>query len=279
MKVNRFLIFIAMVTLAGCFPEPLPVDNIPSLETKIVISSQMVPEQGLVVMVTKSIGALAVGEDSDIEDVIDQIVIDDALVTIYYNGQIDTLTNLGNGLYGSVRTEWETGITYGLRVVTDDLGEVTSTTQLVSRVPFDDADLTLIPSNGDSLLRVDYSLDDPVGKNYYVISVQEYSTTQDPSDFLDPRIFNHLVDDTDFDGEHYANNFKILWPRFHQGDTVAMFMSSVSEDYYKFLKLQKENEFSLVEFISEPMNYPTNVNGGYGYFNLHLPDVRVFELE
>jgi hypothetical protein len=279
MKAQHTFIFLSLLAMAGCFPEPLPVENIPKLEQKIVVSSQMAPDQGLIVTVTKSLGALDVGEDSDIGFVLDQIVIDDAVVTVHYDDQVDTLVNLGSGLYGSVETEWEPGITYELHVKTVDLGEVTATTQLAERVPLDDADLKLIPSNADSLLQVSYSFNDPDGKNYYVVSVQEYSSTRDPSDYLDPRIFHHLVEDREFDGEHYANNFKILWPRFHQGDTVAVFMSSVSADYFEFLKVQKENEFSLVEFISEPMNYPTNVKGGYGYFNLYLPDLRVFTLD
>ena len=281
MRMYRALIIIVMASLTGCIPEPLPVGEIPKAQPKIVISSQMVPDQGLVVTVTKSFGALEAGENSNLETVLDQIVVDDAIVTIHYQNQIDTLVNLDNGLYGTTTTEWEEGTAYELHVFATDLGEVTATAEVSKRVPFDDASLTLIPSgNGsDSLLQIDYSLNDPVGKNYYVISVQRYRSENDFSEYIDPRIFNHLIEDTEFEGQHFGNSFKILWPRFHQGDTVALFMSSVSEEYYKFLEVQKDSEFSLVEFISEPMNYPTNVKGGYGYFNLHFPDVRLFELE
>jgi hypothetical protein len=275
----RILLLAVLSTLTGCFPAPLPVGEIPVAKPKIVISSQMVPKQGLVVTVTKSLGALDAGENSNLETIIDQIVVDDATVTIHYQNHVDTLVNLDNGLYGTTTTEWKEGIPYELQVSTNDFGEVKATTEVVKRVPFNDASLTLVRSSGiDSMLQVDYSLNDPVGKNFYVISVQRYRSNRELSDYIEPRIFNHLIDDSHFDGEHYANNFRMLWPRFHQGDTVALFMSSVSEEYYRFLEVQKNSEFSLVEFISEPMNYPTNVQGGYGFFNLHFPDVKVFEL-
>jgi hypothetical protein len=45
------------------------------------------------------------------------------------------------------------------------------------------------------------------------------------------------------------------------------------------MKLRIDNRFSLVEFVSEPVNYPSNVAGGKGYFNLYIPDVRFFVFE
>ena len=31
--------------------------------------------------------------------------------------------------------------------------------------------------------------------------------------------------------------------------------------------------------ISETVNYPSNVKGGKGFFNLYMPDVKLFVLE
>jgi hypothetical protein len=56
-------------------------------------------------------------------------------------------------------------------------------------------------------------------------------------------------------------------------------LASISKPYYDFLKVRSDNRFSFVEFAGEPINYPTNVQGGYGFFNLHTPDVRIFVLE
>jgi hypothetical protein len=63
------------------------------------------------------------------------------------------------------------------------------------------------------------------------------------------------------------------------GDTIAVSLSNINEEYYRFMKLRIDNRLSFVEFISEPVNYPSNVIGGKGYFNLYLPDVHFFVFE
>jgi hypothetical protein len=91
-------------------------------------------------------------------------------------------------------------------------------------------------------------------------------------------VFVHLTDDTDFDGNVYQDSFKTLFRSFSSGDSISVMLSSVNEDYYKFLKLRNDR-FRFSEFSSEPFNYPTNVQGGYGFFNLYVPDARVFVVE
>src|SRR5690349_18526570 len=103
MKVNYISVMLIILTgLCGCIPDPLPVNNVPTIEPKIVVSSQMVPGQGLAVLITRSIGALDAGENSDIDELLDQIVIDDAVVTVRYDDKLDTLFNVGNGVYANI---------------------------------------------------------------------------------------------------------------------------------------------------------------------------------
>ncbi|MEJ0056601.1 MAG: DUF4249 family protein [Bacteroidota bacterium] len=125
---------------------------------------------------------------------------------------------------------------------------------------------------------MDYSLNDPAGKNFYMVNVQRFSQTQDLQSLLNPRIFTHLTDDVTFDGKFFEEDFRTLFQRYSKGDSIAVVMANVSEDYYKFLKLRNDR-FRFSEFASEPLNYSSNVKGGYGFFNLHTQDVRVFVLE
>ena len=46
-------------------PDPLEVDDIPVVKPQIVVSSQIVPDQSLVVLLTKTFGALGANDDSD----------------------------------------------------------------------------------------------------------------------------------------------------------------------------------------------------------------------
>ncbi|NOT76942.1 MAG: DUF4249 domain-containing protein [Cyclobacteriaceae bacterium] len=276
--VNYIVGFVLAGLMAGCIPDPLPVTDIEKPETKIVVSSQLVPGTGLVVFVTKSVGALEAGGNSDPEVLLEKIAIADATVTLRHGTQSDVLNNLGNGLYGGFNTPWSSGDVYELTVETSTLGTVSAITQVPQAIGFTSVDVQFYPTGFDSLLQVDYSLNDPVGRNFYMVSVQKFSQKQNLQSIINPRIFTHLTDDTSFDGKLFEEDFRTLFRSFSKGDSVAVVMSNVSEDYYKFLKLRNDR-FRFSEFSSEPFNYPTNVKGGYGFFNLHAPDIRVFVLE
>jgi hypothetical protein len=279
MRSWNILLVIAMgASMAGCIPDPLPVNNIAKPAAKIVVSSQMVPGVGLVVFVTKSVGALDAGGNSDPAVLLQQIAITNGVVSLTHQGNSQTLQNLGNGLYGRFNATVLAGEEYTLKVVTDDLGTVTAVTKVPQRVPFTTVDVKPYRTGYDSLLQVDYSLDDPPGKNFYMISVQKFSQKQDLQSILNPRMFLHLTDDTEFEGKHFENYFRTLFRSYSKGDSVSVMLASVGEDYYNFLKLRNDR-FRFSEFSSEPLNYPSNVQGGYGYFNLHVPDARIFVVE
>ncbi len=278
-KAFTYLYILVATLLLSCLPEPLPVDDIPKLETKIVVSSQIIPNTGLVVFVSKSIGALDAGDDSDPESLIEQIAISDALVTLSVNETLDTLENLGNGLYGNIILDWQNNVDYTLTVNTALLGSVSAVARIPDFISFDEVSATIFDNGFDSLAQITYQLTDPPGENYYMINVQRFRSSQELSSLVNPRIFTKLFDDREFDGEEKNETFNVLFQEFSEGDSIAVSMANISKAYYDFLKVRSDNRFSFVEFAGEPINYPSNVQGGYGFFNLHTPDVRVFILE
>lgn len=272
------VLFFSMILL-GCLPDPLEVTDIPTLETKIVVSSQIVPNTGLVVFISKSIGALDAGDDSDPNDLINQIAITDAVVTISDGNSLDTLQNLGSGLYVNIILDWQSNVDYVLTVSTNRLGTVQAVTQIPEFVPFDEVSSAIIDNGFDSLAQITYRLTDPVGANYYMINVQRFSATQEVTSLINPRIYTRLLEDSEFENQEKEEIFNVLFQEFSEGDSIAVSLASISKPYYDFLKVRSDNRFSFVEFAGEPINYPTNVQGGYGFFNLHTPDVRIFVLE
>jgi hypothetical protein len=93
-----FLIFM----LISCLPDPLEVKNIPAVKPQIVVSTQIIPDSSLVVILTKSFSALDAGTNTDPESLLEMIAINDATVTITGKGRTDTLEFLDKGLYGGV---------------------------------------------------------------------------------------------------------------------------------------------------------------------------------
>ena len=276
----RYSALMLTLVVCSCLPDPLDVDGIPVVKPQIVVSTQIIPDQSLIVLLTKTFGALDASDESDPETLLKQIAIVDAVVTIEGPEGIYELESLDNGLYGGLIIPFEEGRDYTLHVVSPSLGEVSATTTVKRLVSFDDIKAELI-FNGydDTLAQITYRLKDTAEKNWYMLNVQQIQRSELLDNLLNPRAFTRLVDDHDFNGEEFKETFRVFPRDFIPGDTIAISLSNISKDYYDFIDLRLENRFSFVEYLSEPVNYPSNVNGGKGFFNLYIPDVKTFVLE
>ena len=268
--------------MTSCIPDPLEVSGIPIVKPQIVVSTQIVPDESLVVLLTKSFGALDASDDSDPAELLGQIAVDDALVIVQGPDRIDTLLQIGLGFYGGVLIPFQAGESYTLLVKSPTLGEVHATTTVKPQITFDKIDAHLY-FNGynDTLAEVTHWFTDPVEKNWYMLNVQEVEQEDLVQNILNPRAFTRLLNDDDFPGDNleYGETFRVFPRDYSVGDTIAVSLSNISEEYYKFVEMRLDNRFSFVEFLGEPVNYPSNVVGGKGFFNLYIPDVRVFVLE
>lgn len=284
MKQSPIISFYLAAMIAGlvvsCIPDPLDIDGIPVVKPQIVVSTQMIPDQSLVVLLTKTFGALDAVNDSVPQELLEQIVVADAVVTIAGPSGIDTLLSLDNGLYGGVFIPFQENESYTLHVKSETLGEVSATTVVKPLIRFDAIEAHLYFNGfGDTLAQITHRILDPPGPNRYMLNVQEVEREDIVENIINPRAFTRLLDDNTFDGAAYEEVFRVVPRDYSQGDTIAVSLSNISEEYYNFVKLRLDNRFSLVEFLGEPINYPSNVEGGKGFFNLYIPDVRIFILE
>ncbi len=278
-QITAPLVGLVLVVLGGCIPDPLEVDDIPSLPVKLVISSQVLPGQGLSVLVTKSIGALDAGWGSELEPLLREIAVDDAVVTLTYGNQVDTLVYQEYGVYAGADGAIQSGQLYELKVISARWGSVRATAIAPDPVVFQTASAKLYLTGFDSLASVTYGITDPPGPNWYMINVQKISTETPIDRYLNPRVFTRLVRDTAFNGQPFEETFNVIFQDYSLGDTALVTLSNISEEYFRYLSLRNDSRYSLAGFASEPLNFPSNVQGGYGYFNLHVPDARVFVLE
>jgi hypothetical protein len=275
--LTLLLLGCLIVLLQGCTPDPLEVKNIPKVKSQIVVSSQIIPNRSLLVLLTKTVGALEASDDSDPQQLLDQIAVNDAVVTV--TGPLDSyrLSFLGNGVYGGLIIPFKNNETYTLRVVSETLGEVTASTTVKPLIRFQEIKAAL--SSDDTLAQITYSLKDPEIANWYMINVQEVESKDLAVNLINPRAYTKLLEDSQFNGSEYGEQFRVLFHKYKQGDSVLVSLSNINEDFYKFMKLRIDNRYSLVEFLGEPVNYPSNVVGGKGFFNLYIPDIRFFVLE
>jgi hypothetical protein len=278
--ISGLMLIVSGTMMTSCLPDPLEVDGIPVVKPQIVVSSQIIPDQSLVVLLTKSFGALDASDDSDPQALLNQIAVTDALVTLHYGSEVDTLASIGSGFYGGVFIPFQPGIDYTLNVDSESLGKVFSTTQVKPMVPFKEVEAELYyDSYDDTLAQISYTMIDPGEKNWYMLNVLKVERAELQDNLLNPRDYIRLFDDSKFHGQEFNETFRVFPREFNNGDTIAVYLSNISKEYHDFMQLRLDNRFSLVEFISEPLNYPSNVQGGKGFFNLYIPDIRFLVLE
>ena len=276
---GKFALLVILLGLFACIPDPLEVRNVPLVKPELVVLTQFVPDETLVVMVTRTFGALEAGNNSDPTALLEQIAVRDAVVRIAGPSGPYELLSLGYGLYGGVEIPFQSGESYTLTVTSASLGEVTATTTAQRRISFNSISARLYGiTSTDTLAEVTYSINDPRGRNWYMVNVQHIERSELQEDIINPRTFTRLLDDTNFEGQEYQETFRVFRRNFQPGDTIAVSLSNISDAYYHFMDMRLNNRFSFVEYLSEPVSYPTNIVGGRGFFNLCVPDVRFFVL-
>ena len=63
------------------------------------------------------------------------------------------------------------------------------------------------------------------------------------------------------------------------GDTLVVQVCRVDGGYYKYLQAYKRTGYLINQLTGEPINLPTNVQTGYGYFALCKPNRYVFDMK
>ncbi|MBL4716131.1 MAG: hypothetical protein COC01_10540 [Bacteroidetes bacterium] len=289
-KPLRFAVLILITVLFdSCIPKPLDIDIEPA-DPKLVVSSYVVPNRVMVVSLTRSFSALQDPNENDTteaisEDFLEKVAVRTGLVTISYKGRTDTLIGLDSvpGIYFSINTlqyDYEEYSLYASDTI-EDL-TITAISTMLPQVKFD----TVYPQIKNESLLIKYQFTDLPEDNWYVVvyykklsdtSNADLDVNSDPFSRGDNvQIGLDLLSDETFDSSIYVGQRQIY--DVDSSDTLGVVIANISEGYYKFLDAQKRTEGIWAQITSEPINYPTNVVGGYGYFNTHHPDVVIIDL-
>lgn len=278
--------FIAM-TFASCLPPTIDIDVEPAPPT-LCIASLVLGNNGVVVGLTRSYSPLERPPESDTlsDDLMEQILVTGATVTISYGAQTDTLTELAPGIYSNIFTTITEGETYTLRAVDPQMNlSVYAVTTMRPDVALDTVYPFIVRNNPDTMVYFHYKLRDNTSiGNYYVINF--IKKVQGDSAFDINSIFAagsnevltefELLDDQAFENGILEKDVRI----FSAGptDTVAVTVSEISKGYYEFLSALKRSSSIFNQLTGEPITYPSNVEGGHGYFTMHRTNSDLFDL-
>ncbi|MDC1204530.1 DUF4249 domain-containing protein [Salibacteraceae bacterium] len=306
MKYSWILLFV----LLGCVPEPIPLD-IEQAESKIVVSTQAIPNQGMVVILTRSFSALSDGtEGSFNQSDVQQYLVTGANVTVASQNEEVTLQELTEGLYGSIALLQESGKNYNLKVIDAQEGKtVTASTQLQDAVGISNATARIDQQETTSIwLRLGFDFNDPIGKNYYMLNAYVNpsppdfqgllggfgglsgigsigggediggNTTGGPPSSRIPGLSNLF---SDFSATWILNDEgrdgqqiqeeRIIYNIDVVPGDVVLLTLSNISEEYYFYLQAREKSKSAIPFVTEPVTLPSNIEGGYGFFSMHYP--------
>ena len=283
-----FILIIILVLIIGCRPKSLII-TLPEDPPQVVVFSQLIPNATITVLLTKTISALQFSEeegDTLSNGLINTLLVADAEVTVSYDGQVEELFELVPGVYSSIGTPTTPGIDYTLRIETTDGEVITSTNRMLEQVGFQEVMPRLDTSDNFEKIIMDFKFEDSPEDNCYMINVYKRNNGQIDTTNIDINdFFNQgsnietqtvLLPDLIFDGNIAEGSFEM--EDVSTQDSVVVTLSNINEDYYDFLKLRNSSGNFLSNITREPISYPTNVEGGLGFFNTHFPDVHFFDL-
>ena len=286
-------LFISLIVNSGCL-KPIDMELEPH-PVKLVVASQIIPNNFMIVSLTKSFSALANPTNDSIKnigsDFMKGLLVENAIVTVSYQNRTDTLFMTSPGIYVSVSELNASNGFYTLHAKDPFTGqEILATSSILPKVVFD----SIIPivnklSKDSSVVSVRYSIfDDPGTENWYMVNY--YTRVKN-----DPKIANidinsyfkkgtnklladfDLLSDKTFENNKYSK--ETLLRGVLGDDSIAVTLSNISEGYFQFLSAYKKSAGLFNALTGEPINYPSNVSNGYGYFNTHYPDIHLFFLK
>jgi hypothetical protein len=286
LKIGTVLVML-LTGWYACLPPAVDIDVKPA-DPRLVISSQVIGTNGLIVGLTRSYSPLDTTGTQDTlgQDLLSQVLVENAIVTVSYQSSVDTLVMVTPGLYLNLSVPMIDGEAYTIRASDPSTGlEVFAVTNLQPRRNFDTVYPYIERQNGDTNVYFHYEINDVFGEeNYYVVNFVK--KVNGGSGFDLGSVFgsgnNQLLTEFELFDDQAFQNYRLVkdsWiPSLGQNDTAAAVLSQITKGYYEFLTAFKRSNSIFNQLTGEPITYPTNVNGGHGYFTLHRQDSHIYDL-
>lgn len=242
----------------GCFSfdNPLVVE-VPDYDPQLVVSCYLKPGDRYQLLLTESKSAYESVADTNaqINYLLEELLVKDALVTISHHGIVDTLDFRTDGHYWNdnvVPEDYEE--TYQLRVLSADGREVTGSTTVMPPVPVDS--LIFLPNSIGSFGAVSYFTPPDDGEVHYFFqgAVAVKPEGWGPQDLFNTGLYNGIT--TPWVTEY----------NFVPGDSVVIRLIHIHPDHYEFIRTYDNAAEASFRPFSEPGPVAHTVSGGYGVF-------------
>lgn len=284
--MTRFLLpILLMLTVASCDLFDLPLSVQPADEG-LVVSSVLIGNGTMIVTASRSFSPLSGRSVAALEDdIIESLFVNRGLVIVTSAAGIDTLRSLPiPGFFGGFASLGPDGGRIHLQVRDSATGlSIEATTTRMPGIGIDRSEYRDIRLGSFDVRRLRVWIDDPEGDNYYALHVYNLPAgTEGGLDslyFRDEEFLLHSEVFTDRSAVDGSLRRQIDLNRDVAGDSVVAVISNIEEGYYRFLDARRRTGGIVASLANEPINAPSNVVGGYGYFSAHQLRARIVILE
>lgn len=283
MKNSIVITILSILLFINCRPKSLDID-LPQAEQKLVVSSQVIPGSNMIVTLSRSMDAKGFNVDKDTlsQDIVNDLLVDSGIVTISYNGISDTLFSVPGvpGVFLSIATPQILNTTYNLYAKDYNTGkEVTSSAYMLPQVSLNNANATLDSTGAFDIITVTYDFNDPQDEdNWYMVNFYAQKDSNSSGGGFDLNENETVLKETiilkdknftssTFNGTHQLSD----WDQ----DSIVVSISNISKGYYDYLTARLRSGGLFTSISREPVNHPTNIIGGYGFFTTHKPSLKI----
>lgn len=275
--IRLTLILVVLLSLFSCRPKSLEID-VKSAEPKLVAFTHIVPNNIMLVALSKTFSVL----DGNTSEDFDSLLVTGATVQIKFDNQVFDFYELSPGIYASFTEAYQVDKDYEL-IAYYGKDTIRSTTKMLPKIDFK----TILPSveklAADTNIYLNLKFDDlPNVSNWYLINIYRKQTGAGSMDNVNYFLNGSnalaksiLVSDKEFSGTYSSN---LLMNELHHKDSIVVTLSNINEAYFNYLNFKVGGGSVLNQLNIEPVNFPTNITNGYGFFNTHFPDIKYFDL-
>lgn len=284
-----FSLAILSSFFVSCRPTPIEVD-VPQATPSITISSVAFDEHTVFVSAGYSINSFvnlndtSYNSDKTAMNIPAEMLVNGGLVTITAQGALpDTLTEVSKGLYASRKLNLIEGTEYTLTVIDiDKKASATAKTVFNAKPKIDNTKRDWILQESDTLTKFYLHLKNVSKDDRFFVA---YCTTEQVKDNFGtavdklPTIYNFSPKTLElFTGEEAQNSIidKAITMNIRPSDTLVVQVARIDNAYYQYLSAYKRSGYLINQLTGEPINLPTNIITGYGFFNLCQSEKVVF---
>ncbi|MFA6260518.1 MAG: DUF4249 family protein [Bacteroidia bacterium] len=286
MKYLHLFIAAFVLWMSSCTPDPISVE-IPVAPVLPTVAAQfyydtITEQSALLIVLSKSFAPhlkRTVGVDSNGLAMDTGLLIGNAKVKVNIAGVTYLCEEAEKGFYYL----WNISLSdfqSCILDVKDQWGNTLITAQTLAMPSIRFSSLYLSYHLGNRYLH--YTIKGIPGKNWYLVNylTQQKADTavnyQDPAyiarQLTEQKLSFDLYTDADFTQGQLTVKKYLGNAGF---DTVAVAVSRITETYFQFLKAQKNYGKFINQVKGEVVYFPSNIQGGYGFFSMHQPKVEV----